>query len=39
VIITDKGIAWPHDIGKKFKNLPGSKKDDQWIDVETGSRC
>jgi hypothetical protein len=34
--LEEKGIAWPQDKGVRFKNLPGTKKADQWIDVESG---
>lgn len=32
-----KDIAYKGDPGLKFKNLPGSQKNDQWLDVEDGT--
>jgi hypothetical protein len=31
-----QGIAYKGDPGSKFINLPGSQKNEQWLDVETG---
>lgn len=34
ISISAKNVAWSQDPGKRFKNLPENKKDDQWMDVE-----
>ncbi len=36
VKINEKGIAWPNDVGKKFKRTKDSNLK-QWIDPEDGN--